>query len=127
YIEENPEKTLRRLSDNPYFRFTDSLIALSARQRPEELVTYAQAKGSPLAQRIAAHTDPLVRMIYSLANDNAGQLYFPFIDQLISGELTRESIQRAVKDSAAYYSLLVKTQVTNAGRMARGASQTCCM
>lgn len=124
YIEAYPEKTLRRLSENPNYRFADSLISVSARQRPEELVTYAQARGTALAQKIAAHPDPLVKMIYELANDKSGQLYFPFIDQMVRGEISRADIQRAVKDSTTYYSLLVKTQVAYAGRMAQGDTPT---
>lgn len=120
YIELYPEKTLRRLVENPNYRFTDSLIAVSARRRPEELVTYAQARGTQLAAKIAAHPDPLVKIIYELANDKSGQLYFPFIDQMVRGEITKADIQRAVRDSTVYYSLLVKGAVANAGRLLQG-------
>jgi hypothetical protein len=73
-----------------------------------------------LGRKIAAHPDPLVRQIVDLANDRSGQLYFPFLDKLSRNEITKQEIALAVRDSAAYYSLLVKTQVEYAGRMAKG-------
>ncbi len=120
YLHENPAQTMRRLAENCRYPFTDSLISASARRRPEELVRYAQARQTELGQRIAASPDPLVKMMAQLANDNRGQLYFPFLDQLASGTLTRQDIEATLKDTTAYYRLLVKTQVSYAGRMAKG-------
>jgi len=120
FIAEHPDQTLRRLNENSNFPFTDSLISVSARKRPEELISYAQAKNSVLGRKIAANPDPLVRMIVVLSADNSGQMYFPFLDQMSKGKLTRAEIEEAVNDSAAYYKLLVSTQVEYAGRMAAG-------
>lgn len=120
YIKENPGNTLRRLAENPNFQSTDSLLAVVARRNPEELVNYAQARNTALAQRIAAHPDPLLKMIYEMANEKAGQLYFPFLDQISTGALSKTQVQKAIKDSTEYYRLLVATQIAYAGRMAKG-------
>lgn len=119
-ISENPEQTLKRLADNPTFTFTDSLISVAARRRPEELINYAQASSTPLGAVIARHADPLVKMIVQLAHDRSGQLYFPFLDDLSKGNITKKEIETAIEDSAAYYKLLVKTQIKYAGRMRQG-------
>lgn len=120
YIAEHPDQTLRRLNENSNFPFTDSLVAVTARRNPEELISFAQAKNSVFGRKIAANPDSLVRMIVALSADNSGQMYFPFLDQMSKGKLTRSEIETAVKDSASYYKLLVKTQVEYAGRMALG-------
>jgi hypothetical protein len=120
FARQYPDQVMRRLSENPNYSFTDSLIKAWARQRPEELITYAQARNTPLGRRIANHPDPLVKEIVMLANDKSGQLYFPFLDLLSRNEITREEIGAAIRDSATYYSLLVKTQIAYAGRIAKG-------
>jgi hypothetical protein len=120
YIRQYPHLTLKKLNENTNYACTDSIINAMARKRPEELITYAQAWSSPLGKRINASREPLVKTIVELANDPSGQLYFPFLDLLSSGDLSRADIQEALTDSARYYSLLVKTQIAYAGRMARG-------
>ncbi|HSC54856.1 MAG TPA: hypothetical protein VLC98_14585 [Phnomibacter sp.] len=120
YIGEHPEQTLRRLSENSDYPFTDSLVSVAARKRPEELISYAQARNSQFGRKIASNQDPLVQMIVALGSDKSGQLYFPFLDQLSKGKITKTDIAEAVKDSGAYYKLLVKTQVEYAGMMANG-------
>lgn len=119
-ISENPEQTLKRLAENPTYSFTDSLISVAARRRPEELINYAQASNTPLGAVISRHADPLVKMIVQLAHDRSGQLYFPFLDDLSKGNISKKDIEKAIEDSAAYYRLLVKTQVNYAGRMRKG-------
>jgi hypothetical protein len=121
YLQENPKKLLKKLNEHPYYNYSyaDSLIRVAARRYPEELVTYAQASNTPFGQKIAGCQDPLVKMLVDLSNDNRGQMFFPFLDKLSRGEITREIVEKAVKDSAAYYSLLVTTQVEYAGRLAK--------
>ena len=117
---EDPGKVLPYLSRNPNFKFTDSLIQVMARKRPEELISYSQARSTPFGKKIVAHPDPLVKWIVRLGSDRNGQLLMPFLDKLNRGELTPEQVIEATKDEHKYYSLLVQTQIDYAGRMLQG-------
>src|SRR6185503_4552903 len=44
----------------------------------------------------------------------------PFLDQMYKGGLSMSEVTKALKDSTDYYSLLVKTEIAYAGRMAQG-------
>ena len=118
YINENPYGILKALGKDSDYPFTDSLIAVAARRNPEELVSYAQASQTVLGKKITRHPDALVQTIVGLSQDPAGQLYFPFLDQLGTGSITKAEIAESVKDSSKYYSLLVKTRVDHARRLA---------
>lgn len=122
YLQENPAQTLPMLAQPPNYTYpyADSLIIVSAYQSPEQLLTYCQAKGTPLAAKIKTVDHPLVKLISELSRDNQGQLYMPFLYQITLGSITREEVNIAVRDSAKYYSLLVKTAVDNAGLAKNG-------
>ncbi|HMP91553.1 MAG TPA: hypothetical protein PKD90_01685 [Phnomibacter sp.] len=120
YLAENPKQIMPKLAIHYDYSYADSLISDVARQRPEELITYVQARNTGIARKILASTDPLVKQITDLAFDNRGQLYLPFLDELSQRKTTKEEIQKAVADSTQYYSLLVKTQLSYASRMAKG-------
>jgi hypothetical protein len=126
YLDDNPDLVLIELGRYPNYNypFADSLIALAARRMPDQVITYAQAKQTEIAKKIRSNEDPLVKLLVSLARDNQGQLYMPFLDQLYAGTLTREEIARAIKDSSSYYSLLVQTQIQNAIRSQKGEQVT---
>ncbi|HSK11917.1 MAG TPA: hypothetical protein VK907_01825, partial [Phnomibacter sp.] len=55
-----------------------------------------------------------------MGRSNQGQLYLPFLYQLYKGTLTRAQITEALRDSAKYYALLVKTQIENADHLKKG-------
>lgn len=120
YIEENPGKLLQALNANPDLPFTDSLIALAAKKEPEKLYSYAQAANTKFGKLIQQHSDPAVKLVCTLANDNSGRLYFPFLDNLLKEKMTIEDIKKNMRDSLSYYRLLVRTQIDYAGRMAKG-------
>ena len=52
-----------------------------------------------------------------MANSKSGQLYFPFLDNLVKGKITFEEIDRVKGSDLEYYRLMVKTRVEYAGRM----------
>ncbi|TAD85939.1 MAG: hypothetical protein EAY75_09945 [Bacteroidetes bacterium] len=118
YLRENPTKILKSLVSENNFPFTDSLIAVAARRNPEELITYAQAEQTQLGKKIKRNPDPLVQTIVGLSEDRAGQLYFPFLDELAAGTTTKAFIASHLKDSSKYYALLVKTRIDHARRLA---------
>ncbi|MES2645617.1 MAG: hypothetical protein V4717_01985 [Bacteroidota bacterium] len=122
YLSEKPNNILKELAKDVDYSFTDSLVKVTARRMPEELFTYAQARRTVLGQRIraVAAKDTLVKMVVDLSSLNSGQMYFPFLDQMNSGAVSMDAVAKALKDSTNYYSLLVKTQVAYAARLAKG-------
>lgn len=120
YLSKYPEETMKQLSLHPELPFTDSLIRVTARRYPNDIITYAQARNSILAQKIDACEDPLVKEMVAISRDKSGQLYFPFLDKLSAGTLSREAIATALRDSTRYYSLLVQTEIDYAEMMAKG-------
>lgn len=117
YLAEHPNEILAQLEIYPNYTypFADSLLIVQAYRNPEKLITYAQASRTELSKKIRAVDHPLVKLISELSTDNQGQMYMPFLHQITSGTLSKAQIAAAVKDSLAYYSLLVKTAVENAG------------
>jgi hypothetical protein len=73
--------------------------------------------GDRLGSRIRAMQDPFVHTIASMAVSKSGQLYFPFIDLLLSNKISFDEIDRVKDDNLGYYRLLVKTRIDYAGRM----------
>ena len=119
-LQERPNSLMQILANNPNSPFADSLVVVAVKTKPEELYKYAQASNSSLGRRIYSNSDPAVKLMCTLANDNAGRLYFPFLDNLMKGKMTKESIAKVMNDSIAYYSLLVKTEIEYAKRAADG-------
>lgn len=119
YLGENPDMILRQLVVYPNYTYpyADSLIIVETYRNPEQVISYAQATGTELSRKIRSVNHPLVKLVSELSRDNQGQMYMPFLHQITNGTLTRAQIAAAVKDSADYYSLLVKTEVENAGLM----------
>ena len=113
---EHPEKMMVTLSKHPDLPYVDSLVVLAARRQPDELYTYAAAYNK-LAQRIRSNPDSLVQLISRLSQMSSGRLFFPFLDNLVSGRTTFDEIGTALKDDQKYYSLLVKTEIDYAERM----------
>ena len=118
-IQQDPSQRMAALNDNPGATFADSLIAETALKDPAGLYTYAQATTTKLGMRINQHPDSAVQLICKLANDNSGQLYFPFYDMLYRGTITIPAIQQQLKTDLSYYRLLVKTEIDYAGRASR--------
>ncbi len=120
FIEENPDKMLPALSANPDVPFADSLIGVLAQKDPAGLYNYAQSSSTKLGRRIRQHPDENVKLLVSLANDNNGQLYLPFFDNLKRGAITTADIKKVTRDSVAYFKLLVKTEIDYAAMAAKG-------
>jgi len=117
YLGDHPNEILSQLEIYPNYTYpyADSLIIVQAYRNPEKLITYAQASRTELSKKIRTVNHPLVKLISELSRDNQGQMYMPFLHQITVGTLTKAQIAAAVKDSSAYYALLVKTAVENAG------------
>lgn len=116
YCGLHPDEILLELRKTPNVPFADSLLTIAAHRDIRKFYDYAQARGT-LANRIASHSDTLVRMISRMANSRNGQLYFPFLDNLIRGKITLHEIDSVKDNDFSYFRLLVKTRIEYAGRL----------
>ncbi len=114
-----PQRILKILQENVNVPFADSLIISEAYKDQEALYNYASMT-SPLAQKIQAVNDPLVKTIGLLALMNSGRVYFPFLDDLYRNKLSLDTLTKLKNDADGYYSLLVKTEIAYATRMLHG-------
>ena len=115
YCELHPEQTfsmlLKTLAKNPDLPSADSLIAAAGRLYPKQLYDYAAAN-NVLGNRIKKVKDPLVQAVARMTTSGgSGQLYFPFLDNIVKGKMTLADIDDVRRDSIKYYKLLVKTHL----------------
>lgn len=113
YCEIHPDEVyavlLQMLPKFPELPFTDSLIIAAGHRSPRQLYDYASAN-NVLGNRIKKIDEPLVKAITQIANSGgSGQLYFPFLDNIIKGKASIADINAVKSDSVQYYKLLVKT------------------
>ena len=70
-----------------------------------------------LSSRIRNSTDSLISTWSKIASSRSGQLYLPFLDNLIHHRITIAEINKVKDDNLNYYRLLVKTRMDYAERM----------
>ena len=121
YCELHPEQTfatlLNTLRQIPDLPFADSLIIVAGQHYPKQLYDYAAANNI-LGNRIRKVNDPFVQAIVKMtASGGSGQLYFPFLDNIVKGKMTLAEIDAVRKDSIQYYKLLVKTHIDYTERL----------
>jgi hypothetical protein len=114
--QKHPEKIFQILKANPNAAFADSLLKVAARTHQEDVYSYAQSN-TEIGKKIHNSDDPLIKTIASLASLKEGRLYFPFLDNLYKGRVTREEIDKSKSDEFKYYRLLVNTQIDYAERL----------
>jgi hypothetical protein len=112
-FEQTPQNILPVLFDNPDVRIDDSLVIKIAKTQADRLYDFAQAAGSGFGGRVRTVDDPLVKWIVKLADLNSGQLFFPFLDDLVSGKVSFDEIKKSLNESdkVQYYKLLVRTAI----------------
>jgi len=116
YCELHPTEILSVLSKNPYAPFANEFIKIAAYNDINKLYDYAAGRNA-LAARIRSHPDTLVRIVAQMANSKSGQLYFPFLDNILKGKISFEEIDRVKDNELDYYRLMVKTRIEYAWRM----------
>lgn len=114
-----PDKVFITLKDNPDVAFRDSLIKIAGHKNPRQLYDYAAANNK-LGYAIRAIDDPIIRTVSKMARSTSGQLYFPFLDNLIKGRQTIDEIDAVKDDPVKYYKLLVKTRMDYVQRQLEG-------
>lgn len=120
YCTLHPDKIFVTLRDNPDVPFRDSLIKVAGYKYPRILYDYA-ASSTRLGYAIRNVNDSFIKTISKMATSGgSGQLYFPFLDGLIKGNIKLSDIDAVKDDAASYYKLLVKTKMDYVQRKLQG-------
>ncbi len=109
-IQLHPEKTFLILKENSDIPYRDSLIIIAGYLNPRRLYDYAAANNK-LGYAIRAIDDPYVQTISKMSKSGSGQLYFPFLHNILKGTQTIADIDAVKNDPVKYYKLLVKTKM----------------
>jgi len=113
YCALNPDKILSTI--RPYVNepFADSLITATVLRNPVDIYDYASAVNSPEGQLIHRNTNPTVKVVANLSKTPNALFYFPFLDNILNGKITIDSIKKYIGDAdkVDYFKLLVKTEI----------------
>jgi len=96
--------------------FADSLIIIAGHHDIRQLYDFAAASND-LGVHIRNSKDSLVHTVAMMANNKSGQLYFPFLDNLVKGRITLDEIDKVKGDELSYFRLLVRTRQDYAERI----------
>jgi len=120
YCLLHPDQIFIKLKDNPDVPFRDSLIKVAGYKYPKKLYDFASADNK-LGIAIRNVDDPFIRTISRMAKSGgSGQLYFPFLDNLIAGKISYDDINAVKENDGRYYQLLVKTRMDYVSRSLNG-------
>src|SRR5262249_47141346 len=123
YCELHPNEILTVLTSYPDLPFADSLIVVAGHRNPRKLYDFAAGR-SALAYRIRNSKDSMVSTVAKMANSKSGQLYFPFLDNIMKGKISFADINKVKDNGFSYYRLLVKTRMDYSARMLPPARDT---
>lgn len=121
-----PEKIMSHLGPFVDEPFADSLVLVAFNKNPSQLYSYAQSTNSKQGRLIRRMDDSRIKAVVQLSSQNRALFYFPFLDDLISGKQTIESISKVVGtsnsnyDSLGYFRLLVNTEIEYQSRLIKG-------
>lgn len=117
YLDLHPDQILPTLKKHPELPFRDSMIKVVARVLPKRLYDYASSRDWFGDAILNVKDDSLVMTIAKMARGSkSGQLYFPFLDNIIAGRISLEDIDEVKSDDAKYYRLLVQTRLDYVSR-----------
>ena len=94
------------------------VLSAIALKDQEALYNWARSYGKLGNFILNDASDPLVRMIGNIARTKQGRQYWPFLDDLYKGKITVDEIDAVLNNPQKYYSLLVKTNINYAERIA---------
>jgi hypothetical protein len=124
YTALNPDKILETIRPFVNESFADSLIVVASERNPVQLYSYAQSHTSPEGKLIHRNKNSMVTAVAKLSQTPNALFYFPFLDDILSGKISLDSIKQYVGDgekgydSVGYFKLLVKTEIGYFKRMA---------
>jgi hypothetical protein len=116
YAGLHPDEVFNILSSNPDLPFADSLVIVAGHRDVRKLYDFAAGRTS-LATRIRNSKDSLISTVGKIAGSKSGQLYLPFLDNLMKGKITIAEINKVKDNNLLYYRLLVHTRMDYAERM----------
>ena len=125
-VTTHPERILASIGPYVDEPFADSLVLTAFRLSPTTVYNYAQATQTAQGKLIRRNPDSRIKTIVELSKLNNALFYFPFLDELISGQLSIDNISKFIgngereKDSVGYYKLLVKTEIDYYIRLVHG-------
>ncbi len=126
YCALYPDKTLLLIAPFAKEPFADSILNATCKNDPTQVYKYSQDPGSVVGKLIHNSTNPAVKTVARLSSLPSPLLYFPFLDDIVSGKKQTDSLKKIIGDgengcdNAAYYKLLVKTEIEYSKRMSRG-------
>ena len=126
YCALNPDKILLTIAPYANASFADSLVTAVSKYDPGQVYKYAQDVGSVTGRLINNSTSPTVKAVSVLSKMPSPLLYFPFLDDIVTGKKTTDSLKKIIGDgeksydSMAYYKLLVQTEIAYSKRMSNG-------
>lgn len=122
-----PDQILAKIVPYVNEPFADSLVIAAFINNPSQVYSYAQSVKSPQGKLIRRNTDKRIITVVDLSKLQMRALfYFPFLDDLINGKQTIETISKfagtsdKTYDSVGYYKLLVKTEMSYYPRFVSG-------
>lgn len=124
YCELHPDNILKTIRPFAKESFADSLVVVACKNNPVQLYSYAQSTATPEGKLIHRNENSMVKVVAQLSQTPNALLYFPFLDDLLSGKNTVENIKQYVGaveskyDSIGYFKMLVKTEIEYFKRMA---------
>jgi len=130
YCALYPEKILQTIEPYVNEPFADGLVAISCKLNPTAVYNIAQAANTPLGRLVHRSTSPVVKAIVELSKTPNALLYFPFLDDILTGKKTVDGIKKYVGedgvgyDSVGYFKLLVQTEISYFTRMTSPAKDT---
>jgi hypothetical protein len=124
YCTLHPENILKTIRPFANESFADSLVLVACKNNPVQLYSYAQSVSTPEGKLIHRNSNAMVKVVAQLSQTANALLYFPFLDNLLSGKNTVENIKQYVGDGAGsydsigYFKLLVQTEIDYFKRLA---------
>ena len=125
YCALNPDQILQSIAPYAAASFADSLIIVACKNDPAQLYKYAQDQYSVQGKLIRKNTDVAVKAVATISEMPSALLYFPFLDDIVSGKKQTDSLRKIIGDgekgydSVAYYKLLVQTEIDYSKRMVK--------
>jgi hypothetical protein len=126
YCALNPDKILLNIAPFAKEPFADSILNATCKNDPTQVYKYSQDPGSVVGKLIHNSTNPAVKAVARLSSLPSPLLYFPFLDDIVSGKKQTDSLKKIIGDGEigynpiAYYKLLVKTEIEYGKRMKNG-------
>jgi len=110
YAYDNLETVMTRIGSYLEYAETDSIIAAVARKYPNQVLTYATSY-TPVATAIKKNQDPVVQLIVKIGSSGQSTRILPFIDELIDGTMSVDSLEKVVDGDYSYFKQMVKTSI----------------